>query len=214
MVGLSSGHVSQLADAVTAEPNLTDRTPADADKFETPNALNDVSFVRDARRRALWQNPLARSCLALFGLLLICTLALQITFQHQDAVSTLEPRLKPWLQQICSQLGCSNGTPRRIDAIVIDSSSFNKTNAPGAYQLSFSLKNTGNVAVAMPAIEISLTDTQDQSVIRRVVSAAQFGAANRNLPGNSEFSNTLTLQVQPDFPVSKIAGYRLFAFYP
>ena len=206
--------VSESADALPGEPHLIGQTPSESDKFESPNALDDVSFVRDARRQASWQRPFMRAALAVCILMLTCALALQVALQHQDTVSTFEPRLKPWLQQICARVVCSNLTPRRIDAIVIDSSSFSKTNAVGAYQLSFSLKNIDNVTVAMPAMEISLTDIQDQSIIRRVVPASQFGTFNSSLPANSEFSNTLVLQVQSDFPVSKITGYRLRAFYP
>ena len=123
-------------------------------------------------------------------------------------------RLKPWLGELCSRLACDTGPARRIEALVIDSSSFNKVNDTGAYRLLFLLKNTGSAAVAMPALEVTLTDTQDQALLRRVLTPAQFGSADGMLAAGSEFSSGLTLQVQLETPPLRVAGYRLLAFYP
>jgi predicted Zn finger-like uncharacterized protein len=178
------------------------------------DAFDDVPFVRDARRQAFWRRPLLRVALAIAALVLACVLGLQLAVHQHDALLAFEPRFKPWLLQICRQFDCDIGASRRIDAIVIDNSSFNKADGVGSYRLSFSLKNTGSSTVAMPALEVSLTDTQDRTVIRRVMSPAQFGSAGGLLAAGSEFSNTLTLQVQPETPNLRVAGYRLLAFYP
>ena len=177
-------------------------------------ALNDVSFVRDARRQAFWRKPLVRSLLALLAVGLACVLGLQFAVQQRDALLAFEPRAKPWLQMLCEQFACDLGAPRRIEVIVIDSSSFNKADGVGAYRLSFALKNTSNSLVAMPSLEVSLTDGQDQAVIRRVLLPAQFGSSTGMLAANAEFSNSLTLQVQSGLPQVRVAGYRLLAFYP
>ena len=178
------------------------------------DALNSVSFVRDARRQAFWRRPLVRSLLGLIAVSLIGLLGLQLTLQHRDALLVFEPRLKPWLEVLCEPLGCQLGAPRRIDAIVIDSSSFNKADGTGTYRLSFTLKNTGTSVVAMPSLELSLTDSQDQAVIRRVLSPEQFSAANGRLTASGEHSHAMTLQVLPAAPALRIVGYRLLAFYP
>ena len=105
-----------------------------------------------------------------------------------DSLVAWEPRLKPGLQMLCQRLACTIGPVRQIEAIVIDSSSFNKINESGMYRLSFALKNTGAVSVAMPSLEVTLTDTQDQPVLRRVLSPVQLGAANNMLGASAEFS--------------------------
>ena len=120
---------------------------------------------------------------------------------------------------------------------MIDSSSFNKINND-SYRLSFSLKNTSATPVAMPALEVTLTDTQDQALLRRVLAPAQFGAANMLLFAGADFSGMVVIQVTgPDAPAAaaggaaamaspasaplsssvnplRIAGYRVLAFYP
>jgi hypothetical protein len=190
----------------------------------------DVSFVRDARRQAWWRKPLVRGVLVLFSLLLAALLLLQLLVQQRDNVAALQPESKPWLQALCGYLHCEVGPMRRIEAIVIDSSSFNKLDND-SYRLSFSLKNTGATPVAMPALEVTLTDTQEQALIRRVLMPAQFGAANMMLVAGADFSGSVVMQVlAPDAsgaarsaasaPLGvangplRVAGYRVLAFYP
>jgi predicted Zn finger-like uncharacterized protein len=195
-----SGVIDEGADAVSGS--------SDRETF------HDVPFVRDARRQAFWRRPLMRGTLVVAALVLACLLALQLAVQQHHALLAFEPRVKPLLVQLCQQFDCDIGVSRRIDAIVIDNSSFNKGDGVGSYRLSFSLKNTSSATVAMPSLEVSLTDTQDRTVIRRVMSPLQFGSAGGSLAAGSEFSNTLALLVQPETPTLRVAGYRLLAFYP
>lgn len=191
--------------------------PADVGPKEI---ATDVSFVRDARRQAFWRRPVVRVLLALLVLVLMALLALQMAVQQRDRLAVLEPKLKPALQMICDVLSCNVGPVRQIEAIVIDSSSFNKVN-DSVYRLSFSIKNTAATAVAMPSLEVTLTDTQDQAVIRRVLTPAQFGMPSGLLAASAEFSGALTLQLtlletprDAGNVAKRVAGYRLLAFYP
>ena len=190
---------------------------------ETPA---EVSFVRDARRQAFWRRPLVRTVLGLLALLLMVLLALQWVVQHRDRLAVFEPRLKPALEMLCQVLACNVGPVRQIEAIVIDNSSFNKL-GNSVYRLTFSIKNTAAFAVAMPSLEVTLTDTQDQAVLRSVLSPAQFGMASGLLDASSEFSGALALQLMPlesareaasatseASTARRVAGYRLLAFYP
>ena len=214
-----------------AEVNLAEVSTAELDAADSPGATTasvdeseekpgDVSFVRDARRQAFWRRPLVRTLVACFTLLLIIFLLLQLAVQQRDRLAAFEPGLKPALQTVCEVLACSVGPPRQIEAIVIDGSSFNKVN-DSVYRLTFSIKNTATTAVAMPFLEVTLTDIQDQAVIRRVLTPAQFGMASGLLGQSAEFSGALTMQLTPPEAsrdggsVSRrIAGYRLLAFYP
>ena len=210
----------------------------DSSSATPPDGFDDaleVSFVRDARRQALWRKPAVRTALVLLGLLFGALLLLQVVIQQRDTIAARQPAFKPWLQSLCSYLHCELGPVRRIDSVVIDSSSFNKINND-SYRLSFSLKNTSATPVAMPALEVTLTDTQDQALLRRVLAPAQFGAANLLLSAGADFSGMVVIQVTgPDAPSAapaaamaspasatlspaanplRIAGYRVLAFYP
>lgn len=191
---------------------------------------HDVSFVRDARRKAFWKKPLTRWSLALLSLLLLVGLVVQWGVQQRDTLAALEPRLIPVLQAICGPLQCQIRAPRHIESLVIDSSTFNRL-GPDAYRLSFALKNTGVVALEMPSLEVTLTDTQDQAVVRRILTPAQFGAKSATLAAQSELAGLVIMKVSGDAGAAapssasssptptpgaplRVAGYRVLAFYP
>jgi predicted Zn finger-like uncharacterized protein len=195
-------------------------------------AEKDVSFVRDAERRDFWRRPLVRGMLLGFSLVLAILLGLQWVLQQKDSLAASGPRLDAALQAICGALGCQIQPPRRVESLVIDSSTFNKI-AADAYRLSFVLKNTGSEPLEMPALELTLTDTQDQAVVRRVLLPAQFGVNSGILAARAEVAGVVSLRVVGDggranTPPSsnasvslpptanslRVAGYRVLAFYP
>ncbi len=203
-----------LQSEASFEPATRDTAAADASVDEISP---DVSFVRDAHRQAFWRKPLVKGVLVLFALALTLLLLLQVAIRQRDTLAVLEPGLKPSLQKLCEMLACKLGPVRQIDAFLIDSSSFNKINDT-TYSLSFSIKSTAAIALAMPSLEVTLTDTQDQAVIRRVLTPVQFGMASGLLGASAEFSGALTLQISAGETGSatarRIVGYRLLAFYP
>ena len=174
--------------------------------------LDSVSFVRHARRQALWRRPLVRALLLLALLLLGGLLALQYAVQERDRLAASQPALRPWLLLLCGPLRCEVRPPRQIDAIVIDSSSFNRLRSD-AYRLSFSLRNQAPMQVAMPSIELTLTDSQDQPVLRSVLAPRDIGAA-AVLPAAGEATTSVAVSVAANGSSNRIAGYRLLAFYP
>ena len=187
---------------------------------ESAAAADGVSFVRHARRQAFWKKLWVRTLLMALATLLFLGLLLQIVLHQKDHLVLLEPRLKPVVQAVCEPLGCTLNPLKKIDAVVIDSSTFTKLGAD-SYKLSFSIKNLGAVAVAMPSLEVTLTDTQDQALLRRVLLPAQFGASAALLPAGSDFQGTVVLDVsaaalsRSAAPTNaRVAGYRLLAFYP
>lgn len=174
--------------------------------------LEDVSFVRQARRKAFWRRPLVRAGLGLTACLLLVALALQIAVQERDRLAAAQPALKPLLQQLCVPLQCTVGLPRQIEAVVIDGSTFSKLRGD-TYRLNFTLRNQAPTDIAMPAIELTLTDTQDQPVVRRVLTPADLGAASGALAGGADWSGNFALSVAGN-GTGRIAGYRVLAFYP
>ncbi len=189
--------------------------------LDAPDAAKDVSFVRDAKRRAFWRKPGVRVALGLFGFTLVALLVLQVLLQQRDSLVASDPAFKPWIQKLCEQLHCEVAPLRRMESLVIDSSSFNKVSAD-SYHLTFMLKNSGAVAVAMPSLEVTLTDTQDQVLMRRVLTPAQFGSSNALLGAGSDFPGAVVMQVLGvDTPAAStpqglfgVAGYRVLIFYP
>jgi hypothetical protein len=68
--------------------------------------------------------------------------------------------------------------------------------------------------VALPAIELTLTDLQDQAVMRRVITANEFRSTSLALMAGAELQTTFPLSVKLSADGEKFSGYRLVVFYP
>ena len=181
----------------TAEPEL---------KASEPN------FVRQARRRAFWQSPGVRALLSVFALLLTLALALQFVLHERDALAAWQPRWAPTIKQLCAPLGCDVAAVQRIDAIVIDSSTLVRR-LGNFYSFDLVLQNTAPLPLAVPALELSLTDTRDAVIARRVFLPEELPGAPALLPAKDSvtISLRLSLAVGESMPM---AGYRALVFYP
>lgn len=196
--------------AVRAKADAEVKAIVDADPDSEAAPL---SFVQEARRRDFWRQPGVRNGLVLALVVLTLLLAGQVAVHDRDHLASRYTALRGPLQALCRVGGCTIGAPRQIDAVVIDGSTFNKLRSD-AYRLSLTLKNTAPMAIAMPAVELTLTDAQDQPLMRRVLNAADLGATSAVLPPLSEWSGTLALTTPNESDAARISGYRVLAFYP
>jgi predicted Zn finger-like uncharacterized protein len=174
--------------------------------------LHDLSFVRQARRKEFWRRPAVRAALAVLLLVLAATLAGQVVYRDRDRLAASSPQLRPWLARMCDVLGCRIGPPQQIDAIAIETSSFNKLRTD-TYRLNVTLKNLAGNEVAMPSLELTLTDAQDKALFRRVLQPAEFAPGRTAMPAG-DWSTSIAIAVGGNAGAARVTGYRLLAFYP
>lgn len=189
---------------------LRQRRSAPAPALALATRQAPPGFVLAAQRKAFWRRRAVRVVLAGLVLLLLLVLALQVVLHERDRIAATNAQARPWLARLCQPLGCEIAPQRQIADLVIDSSSFNKARGDG-YLLGLTVKNRAAIALAMPAIELTLTDLQDQPVLRRVLLPAELSAP-QELPAQGEWNGTLTVQLSAG--AARVAGYRLLAFYP
>ncbi|MEO6624518.1 MAG: DUF3426 domain-containing protein [Burkholderiaceae bacterium] len=203
-----------IAPTPTPEPDEVapvDITPPDP--VEPPPApVATPSFMQGEAAPSAWHRRSVRRALALAALMLVLALAAQILRHERDRLAAIEPGLRPILSTLCQWTGCSITPMRQIESVVIDSSSFLRLRGD-VYRLVFSLRNAAAVDIAMPAIELSVTDAQDQALSRRVFLPAEFGAGNLVLAAGADWGSKISLNVKPG-GADRVAGYRLVAFYP
>lgn len=192
-----------------------------------------LSFMRRSR----WHHPAARALLGLLCGVLTLALLLQVARHERDRIAAHEPGMRPWLYVLCEQLDCTVEPLRQIESVVIDGSAFSKIREE-LYQLNLTLRNKAPVDLALPAVELVLTDVQDQVLIRRVLQAQELGVAaggapdeglrtqgtSRLIRSGSEFQATVLMEIKngngganraaPSGLEGRVAGYRLLAFYP
>ena len=147
--------------------------------------------------------------------LLVLALAAQVVFHFRSEIAVAVPSAKPLLAAASQALGAELPLPRRVELVSIETSDLQSDPARGKLLvLNATLRNRASYAQAYPALELSLTDTQDVALARRVFAPADYlppplgaGAA---FAANSEVAVKLWIEAQE----IAAAGYRLYVFYP
>jgi predicted Zn finger-like uncharacterized protein len=164
---------------------------------------------------AFWQREDVRRALPGAAVFAAILLVVQVLHQERDLIAARQPSLRPALAALCGLTGCELSAPKQISDITIDGASFAREKSGDAYRLNFTLRNGAPLPLAMPAIELSLLDTQERPVVRRVLMPAEFGAPSV-LPARAERAASLPLALSgPEAAaLPPVAGFHLLAFYP
>ena len=145
---------------------------------------------------------------------LLLALAAQGGYQYRGEIAALLPEAKPLVQRICAQFGCDVPLPRRAELLSIESSDLQADGAhPSVMVLTATLRNRASFVQAFPALELSLTSTQGETVARRVLTPKDYvPQGTRSEPGFAAGSE-LQIRVYIEAAALKPIGYRLYLFY-
>jgi hypothetical protein len=172
------------------------------------------SFLRKPARRPKRPNMLTRAVFVVLGVGLGVVFLLQFILYERDKLAATGLGMRSFLSTLCTALDCKISPVRQIESVVIDSSAFVHVRSD-VYQLSFTLKNTAPIDIATPALELTLTDLQDQAVIRRVIMPIDYGTtASTQMAAGAEMSMSLPMAVKATDRAEKYSGYRVVIFYP
>jgi predicted Zn finger-like uncharacterized protein len=168
------------------------------------------SFVRRADSAARWRRPRVRAALAALSLLAAGGLAAQVALEYRDLVAARFAVARPALELACRWAGCVIAPPRLIDALVVDSSGLVRVDNTSMYRLSVVLRNRAAFELAVPAIDLALTDAQGKVIARRVLGLAELGVPQKSLAAGGELpmKSLLAAAGQP------VTGYTIEIFYP
>jgi predicted Zn finger-like uncharacterized protein len=147
--------------------------------------------------------------------LLLLVLAAQAAYQYRGDLALLVPGAKPMIQKLCAELNCDLPLPRRTEFMSIESSDLRADGAnPSVMVMSAALRNRAAFAQALPALELTLTDAQDQVVARRVLMPQDYAPRGTRLDSGFAAGSELPAKVFIDAGTLKATGYRLYLFYP
>ena len=188
-------------------PDLPPNLPPEGDGVD---ALAPPGFIRHAQRQARWQRPAVRAALGAAAFALLLLLAGQATHHFRDLVAARWPEARPALTAWCDMADCAIEAPKHIVDISVESSALNRAAAPNAFKLALTLRNRGKVALALPAVELSLTDATGQLVARRALMPRDFRVASPVLAAGAEAPLQLVLNAGNP----RVTGYTVELFYP
>lgn len=201
---------------VASEPTESSSFPAIFAEREEDHHFPDHEEEHDAKAPSVWQRKGVRRWLVVLAVLAVLLLIVQVVRHERDGIVARQPSLRPALAALCQYTGCELSALRQIGDIMIEGAAFAREKSGGNdYRLSFTLRNGATVPLAMPAVELSLLDTQERAVVRRVLLPADYGAP-AVLAARADRAASLPLILSPAEAAAlpPIAGYRVEAFYP
>ncbi|MFB0936789.1 MAG: DUF3426 domain-containing protein [Propionivibrio sp.] len=152
---------------------------------------------------------------ALAAVLLALGLAGQASFHYRSELAVAFPGLQPLLLTFSQALDKPLPLPARAELVSIETSDLQTDTARGnLLVLNATLRNRAPYAQAYPSLELSLTDTQDVAIARRVFAPKEYLPAKQSsdqvFPANSDIPVRLWIEAKD----ISAAGYRLYIFYP
>jgi predicted Zn finger-like uncharacterized protein len=156
--------------------------------------------VRQAAHRWIWGGVAALSTAALGAQALVA---------WHDQLAQSMPALKPVVEVVCVMVDCRVEAARQLQALSVESSELVQLGGT-VYQVTLVLRSRADQELAVPAIDLKLTNARQEVVIRRVLRLSDFGLRGSSIGPRREF----TLQAALSTGERQIAGYNIELFYP
>lgn len=149
------------------------------------------------------------------GLLALALLLAQAVYVFRAELALSQPDWRPQLEELCGQLGCDIPLPRKTDLVSIEASDLHpEPQQKNLLVLAATLKNRAPFVQEYPHLEVTLTDTRDQPMVRRVFAPAEYLAEGANVRAGFAANGDLAVNLWLDTGNVGASGYRLYLFYP
>ena len=195
-----------------AEPQSV--APSAADEPVALTLAEQVAIVQDeeeeaappAHRRWPW---------AIAAALLLLALLAQATYFFRVELAARLPGLKPALIGYCQLLGCSVPLPQKTDLMSIESSDL-EANPDHENQITLNalLRNRAPYPQAFPNLELTLSDTDDKPLARRIFKPKDYLPPQENELAGLLANHELIVKLYLGTTDLRPTGYRLVLFYP
>lgn len=162
--------------------------------------------------------PVRRGALlgwALTVLLAFGLVTVQAAYLLRAELAVSQPELRPLLEEMCGLLDCDIPLPRKAELVSIEASALHPDpQRKIMLVLAATLKNRAPFAQDYPHLELTLTDTQDQPIVRKVLAPADYLAEGTDLRAGFAANGELAVNLWLDVGELGASGYRLYLFYP
>jgi len=189
-----------------------DGAPPEPDAEGLETATPSFLSAQGQRRQRRWRLILAAACVPL-ALAAAGQFALAL---REDALEAW-PSLRPLLVRTCEVYGCTVDWPAHADLLTIVGSDLAAVPGTDVIELNAAIRNRASFTMALPALEVTLTDTQNRTIARKVFLPADYLASTgepssrieEGLAPESDLSVRLVFEAQG----LNAAGFVLYPFY-
>ena len=183
-----------------------------------PVAPASAASGEEWENRFAWDKPRERqreSWMAGGALVLALLLIGQAIWHFRDAIAAHFPATRAALVRACGFAGCAIRPLRDVAALSIESSDLQADAAHrGLLILAANVRNRASYAIAYPYLELTLTDAQDQAVVRRAFAPGEYAGGTADVARGILGQSEMPIKLFIDASATSQAGYRLYLFYP
>ncbi len=216
-VTLRNAQALDVAPMESGERSISGETAASVADDETQSTLDrELAYAsRFSAQEDEKQRWLPSWVFALAIPVLIVAFVAQALFHFRDAIAAHWPMTKPALIKFCVVADCRLHPLQDIGALSIEASDLQADPAhKGLLILTTTVRNRAAYPLGYPHLELTLSDAQEQVVIRRAFAPTEYmsGAVDLDtgIAGNSE----LAIKLFIDASATSQAGYQVYLFYP
>lgn len=149
------------------------------------------------------------------SLVALAAIVLQAALAFRVELVVLWPEGKPALVALCEIADCEVGLPAKVGLVGIEASDLHPDSEhKGRLVLAATLKNRAPFAQQFPHLELTLTDTADQAIARKVLAPADYLPATTSSADGMKPSADIMVAIVIDSGEIPASGYRLYLFYP
>jgi predicted Zn finger-like uncharacterized protein len=182
----------------------------DTEQINAPITIEDLTahskFVRAKTKPNYW--------LMLLGLLLAILASLQTIYAMRTEIAAEYPQYKSYLVQACAMLKCNIPLPKNLDLLTIDDSDMQEDEShENVIKFSSLLINNAHYVQAYPDVELTLTDTSDQPVLRKLIKPSEYLQANINAASGIGARDEVRIKLAINVTDLTVAGYRVLLVY-
>lgn len=198
--------VAQESQEASSEALSEADEPSAEDEWEVTTEPLPLLHEADAAKPRAWPWAL--------GLMLLLLLLLwQAVMQFRNELVVLFPEAKPALQEICALFGRELSLPHKANLLSIEASDLHP--APDNHLLlSATLKNRAPFTQTYPHLELTLTDTADKPLLRKVIIPDEYLPKGTVVSAGFSAEGEIVLNLALELASVDAAGYRLYLFYP
>jgi predicted Zn finger-like uncharacterized protein len=192
---------------ITASPTyIGEFSPSVAEPIVIEDLTADPKFSRKKIKLNIW--------FSLASLVLLMLAGLQTAYFMRTKLAAEYPQYKPLLVKTCSYLHCEIPLPKDLDLLAIDDSDMQEDeNYQGVINFSSALINNAGYIQTFPNIELTLTNKDDQPVLRRLITPREYLDAETKINDGMAAHEEVRIKLAIHASDVAVAGYRVLLVY-
>ena len=220
-------NVPNLSDLASAEqlsnlpyvegPYVDDYVPISDEAFVLDDDISAPIIIEDLTNEPAFTKTkfnYKNSLLPLAVMLLLILALLQTVYFNRTLIAAQYPVFKPMLIQACQWIQCDINLPKQLALLSIDDSDMQESDDyKDVINFSSMLINNANYNQTYPNIELTLTDTEDEPVLRRIVKPEEYLKNTDDIVAGIGAHAEQRLNIAINVRDIAVAGYRVLVVY-